>query len=264
MARRFRRLAVAVLAVALLGITFAGCSSSPPLSANQVLARAINNMLAWKSYKYSGSSTMLVPSDTRLNNNSSFTTSLVASPNGALDGHMVVESPSYSYETYSFNGNEYTRVFGSDWQRVARGATDPGYGMVTADARKIIASFASLVEDVKMDKETSDEYTVSMVMGEKYRAGAAAIAGTLASTVPASGSSKATMMSLVIGRKDLQPRRVYMSDSQTLEAPPSRIRILTRGTYSQVDKPVDVTPPAAALSAPEVSAQQAPRTQQPQ
>jgi hypothetical protein len=265
MARWARRLAAAVLALVMFALLIAGCSRSPSYSAREVLGRAIGNMLAWKSYRYTGSSTMLVAGDPRLNSNSSFVTDLVKKPNGALDGHMVVESPGYSYETYSYNGNEYTQVFGSEWQRVAKGAADPGYGMVTADARKIIASFADLVEDVRIVRQTPGSCEISMVMGEKYRAGAAAIVGSAVATAPSSASgSGATRMRLIIDRKDFQPTRVWMSQSQELSQGPSRVTIETTGRYSRVNESVDITPPTAALGAPAVTAGQAPATQQPQ
>jgi len=184
--------------------------------------------------------------------------------NAALDGHMVVKSDSYSYETYSYKGTEYTRVAGQDWCRSEKGASDPGYGMVTAGARRIIARFSDLVEDVRFTRQTVDEYTVTMLMGKKYYDGARAIAGTGGTHATGSAAAGETRMTLVIGRGDLRMRSVIMTDAKAAGGSTPAVTIVTRGAYSDFNKPVDIRPPAEALRSREVGAEVAPPTRQDQ
>jgi hypothetical protein len=177
---------------------------------------------------------------------------------------MVVKSPSYSYETYSYNGVEYTRIKGRDWYRVAPGATNAGYGMVSLGSRKVIAQFADLAEDVRFTGETRDDYTVSLVMGERYHTGAAAIAGSsLQEMGSAASAGRDTAMTVVVSKKDMRIKRVVMKDATAPEGVAS-VTIKTAGNYSAFDSPVDVEPPAEALRAPAVDASEAYPTQQPQ
>lgn len=235
----------AIVLVAVASFLLAGCASAPKLSAKQVLERSVADLLALKTYTYKGTSSMRVPSDPRLDSDSTFLTVLAQNGKGGLDGHMVVQSPSYSYETYGYRGTEYTRVKGADWTRVARG---DDYGMVSTDARRIIAEFAELVEDVKIESETASTYTVSMVMGEKYRRGAAAVAGTPPVSTPAAAEGAGgTKMSIVVGKKDLRMRSVFMSDTSSASGDAPAVTIVTKGTYSHFNEPTDITPPPEAL-----------------
>jgi len=239
----------------------AGCA--PPevaLGARQVLARAVDNLVSLQSYRYRGTSTMTAAGDARLDSKASFDTVLQQNRSGGLDGHMVVKSSGYSYETYSWSGTEYTRVEGAGWTRAAKGEAEPGYGMVSTDARQIITRFADLVEGVKFTGRAPGYWTVAMTMGEKYRSGAAAIAGAPA----ASGAGRNTEMTLTISKKDFTMRTVVMKDASEASGSAPAITIVTRGTYSAFNDPTDLRPPAAAFEAPLVSAQEAPPTQQPQ
>lgn len=258
-ARLLRTGMVLVLtAVMLVALLLAGCgdASSGGLSPREILSRAVAGLLALKSYRYLGTSSLSVSGDPRLSSSARFETFLEQNDSGGLDGHMVVKSPSYSYETYSYRGVEYTRVEGEDWVRVDRKA-DPGYGMVSADARRIIASFAELVDDVRIEKETSSDYTISMVMGDRYYEGAAAL-------VPGTGGHDAsegtTTMTLVVRKKDMSIESGVMRSETPTEA--GTTSNVTEGTYSDFDSPVDIKPPPEALEAPLVDESEAPETQQ--
>jgi hypothetical protein len=259
------RITLCCLVLLLLSVVLsAGCSSEAKLSAREVLRRSVENLLALKSYHYGGTSSMTAAGDPRLDNEATFETVLKLNVGGALDGHMVVKSPTYSYETYSYDGVEYARVKGGAWYRVERGATTPGYGMVSLGSRKIIAQFADLAEDVRLTGETGNTYTVSLVMGEKYHTGAAAIAGTsLQEMGSAASAGRDTDMTLVVGKKDMRIRRVVMTDAKEPGGVAS-VTTKTAGNYSDFDAPVDVVPPPEALNAPPVDASEAAPTQQPQ
>lgn len=261
-----RKAAIAFLLVAVLAslIPLAGCSIDGGASAQvkptaqNVLGRAIDDFVSWKSYRYSGTSRLTVSGDARLTNVGRFDIHLEKNGAGAMDGHMVVDSEGGgSYETYSCRGTEYTRLEGQDWYRVDRGSVDDGYGMVSAEARRIIEDFARLVEDVRFGPETADAYTVSFVMGQKYRSGAAAIAGH-----GSPGTSKDITMTLTVDRKTMRMTGVVMEDANGAPESGRTVSITTRGNYSEINGPVDITPPAEALSAPMVNPEEAPPTQQ--
>ncbi len=252
---------ILLIVAGLVALFLTGCSGAAALSARQVLAKSVANLLALKSYRYEGVSSLRVAKDPRLDNESRFRTTLVQNQRGGLDGHMVVESPGYSYETYSLDGKEYTLVEGCGWTKVER---PPGYGMVSTDARRIIARFAELVEDVRMVGQTSGEYTISMVMGEKYRRGAAALVGAGVYTPGKDGSGCDTTMTLVVGRADMRIVSSSMNDSRAAEGEMPAITITTHGTYSDFNRPFSVKPPAEALNAVQVSEEEAPATRQPQ
>lgn len=249
----------ACLALLIVIALTCGCSSTPRLSARQILERAVDDLLGLETYVYSGTSSLKVNDDPRLDNKAEFRTVLVRNDRGGLDGHMVVESPDYSYETYGYDGSEYTKVEGGGWTRVTRG---DGYGLVSTDARRIISEFADLVEDVKITSQTSDDYTVSLVMGDKYSSGAASIAGSVASTPSSAAGKGETSMTLVVGKDDLRFKSVRMVDRSPSDGSTPAFEIVTEGTYTRFDEPADIKPPPDALSAAEVSAQEAPPVNQ--
>jgi hypothetical protein len=145
----------------------APATSADGKTAVQVLGLAVKNMLAWKSYRYSGISRLTVGTNTALSNQNSFDTVLVQNDQGGLDGHMVVPG---SYESYTWRGNTYTRPAGKGWEK--KPGKGDGHGMVSRQARQVIARFAELCEQVKFEKVTADAYVVSLVMGPRYYAGA--------------------------------------------------------------------------------------------
>ena len=241
-------------------VLLAGCAPVMQLSAKQVLERSVANLLALKCYRYRGTSSMRVAADARLDNDASFDTMLVQNGEGGLDGHMVVKSPGYSYETYSYGGTEYTRVSGSGLTHTVRGS---GYGMVSTGARRVVAEFAALVDDIKMEAETARDFTISMVMGEKYRLGAVAISAAVnLSGQSAGGSSGGTRMTLVVGKDDLRIKSVIMSVTLCTAGTTPDVTITTRGIYSDFNRPAGIEPPPAALNSPEVSAGSAPAIRQ--
>jgi len=166
----FERAAVAVAAaLAAFSLLFAaGCAVDEGLKLTPalVLARSVEELLSLKSYRYSGTTSLDIAGRPELDNKAA------SNGGGALDGHMVVDSPGGSYETYTRDGVRYTRVEGSDWYRVEG---DPG--MVSANARRVIARFADLVDNCALESQTAHDYTISFSMGEKYRLGASAIVG---------------------------------------------------------------------------------------
>lgn len=257
--RRVTTVCLAALAALVLA---SGClPAARALSPRQVLSRAVDNLVALNSYRYRGTSSIKVAGDRRLDSTSRFDTALARNGTGGLDGHMVVTSTGYSYETYSYRGWEYTRLKGAGWTRTARGTTDAGYGMVSAGARKIIARFADLVDDVKVESVTPGSYTISMSMGDRYYQGAAAIAGA-----PAGGAGVArdTEMILTISSKDFTMTGVVMKDARVHSGSTPAVSIVTRGSYSELNRPASVEPPAEALQAPVVSPADAPPVRQPQ
>ncbi len=254
-APRFVAPGVALVLAVVLGL--GGCAGRPAaeMSARQVLESAVENLLSLKSYRYAGSSTMTVEGDPRLDSTSEFVTLLELNGEGALDGHMIVESeePGGSYETYSYEGVEYTRVEGGEWTATTGGSKGEGYGMVSAGARAIIASFAELAEDVRFSGETDESYIVSLTMGEKYRRGAAAISGPDAaaevSETGGEGSARKTSMALTVSKTSLRITGAVMTDSTADVQGLGTITVITRSSYSMFDRPVDVVPPPEALEA---------------
>ena len=217
-------------------------------TAVQVLDRAVKNMLAWKSYRYSGISRLTVGTNTSLSNQGTFDTILVQNNQGGLDGHMVVPG---SYETYTWQGNDYTRQQGKGWEK--KPGKGEGHGMVSRKARQVIARFAELCEQVKFEKVTADAYVVSLVMGRRYYEGAEKIfypAGRAAHQgQPADFSKMKTMMTLTIDRKTLHMVKVVMVDAKIEPAVGGWITTTTIAAYSGFDKPFDITPPPEALQA---------------
>jgi hypothetical protein len=253
-------IAVALVAFLMALTPAAGCGGpGMELSAREVLSHAVEDLLSLSAYRYEGTSEMRFEDDPRLDTTASFETVLVKADNGALDGYMKVDSAGYSYETYSFRGVEYTLAGESGWIRVDREKAAPGYGMVSAGARRIIGEFADLVSDVRFESETPGEYTVSMVMGDRYREGAAAIAGISPSASPGSGDIR---MVVVVSKGDLRLRSVWMEDAKPADGDMPAVTTVTSGTYSAFNEPVDVSPPPQALNAPEVDPADAPPTRQ--
>jgi hypothetical protein len=184
-----------------------------------------------------------------LNSMSEFDTVLEQNGQGGMDGHMVVTSNSGagSYETYSYRGTEYTRIEGGDWYRVEKGTG--GYGMVSSEARRIIAEFANLAEDVRFEGETDSEYIISMVMGQNYFEGTAEIGGTDPNN-PGSNGIKDITMIITVDKKSFNMTGISMTDSTPASADTPGITIVTEGTYSEFNEPVDLEPPPEALNAP--------------
>ena len=258
-------LAFCFVLILVLFAACAGCSQGEKLTPQQVLQRSVDSLLALKSYLYGGTSRLTVAGDKRLDSKATFTTALQLNESGGLDGHMVVKSPGYSYETFAYRGSEYTRVKGGDWYRVDRSSSDKGYGMVSAEARRIIARFADLAEDVRFAGETGSEYQVSLVMGDRYRQGAAAIAGSAAqSSAPAASNGGGAKRTLVIDKNSMRIKRVVMNDARAASSKAPAVTFLTDATYSAYDSPVDIVPPQEALDAPAVSSENAYPVQQPQ
>jgi hypothetical protein len=252
--------ALTALAMAALGTLalFAGCGGGVAgPSARQVLQRGVDNLMSARSYRYTGTSELDFEGRPELNNKSRFEVDLEINDAGALDGHMVVDSKAKggSYETYTCQGSEYTSVEGGDWTRADRGGSGGGYGMVSADARAVIARFADLAEDVRFAGTSPDSYVVALRMGDRYSRGAAAIAGTglpggTVSPGPGAGKGKNTTMTLTVSRKTFRFTAVVMKDTTTGDPRIGDMTMVTRGTYSRFDKPVDITPPPEALAAP--------------
>lgn len=251
---------VACLAFSLALAPGCGGGVKEGLSAQQVLARSVEALLALKSYHDDGTSSLTVAGGPNLNNKAVFDTWLAVNPQGALDGHMVVKSPSYSYETYTSNGNQYTRIKGGEWTRVDK-TGQPGSGMVSAGARRIIAQFADLAEDVRFTGETGRTYTVSLTMGRKYYEGAAAISGA---GVANEADDKDTRMTLTVDKKTMRIVKVTMNDAKAATGKTPAVKIVTVGSYSGFDQPVDIEPPPEARAACQVSESEAPPTLQPQ
>lgn len=256
-----RQIAWAILVMAVLSTLalFGGCGGNggAGLSARQVLDRGVHNLVSLKSYRYAGTSELTFERRPVLNNKSKFVVDLKLNDAGALDGHMVVDSAAKgsSYETYTYRGNEYTRVEGGDWTRTARDGSGGGYGMASADARAVIARFADLAEDLRFEGTSPDSYVVALTMGEKYSEGAASIMGTdllggRASSGLEAGKGNHTTMTLTVSRKTFHFTAVVMKDTTTGTPQVGCMMTVTRGTYSRLDKPVDITPPPEALAAP--------------
>lgn len=217
-------------------------------TAVQVLGLAVKNMLAWKSYRYSGISRLTVGTNTSLSNQGTFDTILVQNSQGGLDGHMVVPG---SYETYTWQGNDYTRQAGKSWEK--KPGKGEGHGMVSRKARQVIARFAELCEQVKFEKVTADAFVISLVMGRRYYEGAEKTfypAGRSAHQgQPADFSKMKTTMTLTIDRKTLCMVKVVMVDAKNAPAVGGWITTTTIAAYSDFGKHFDITPPPEALQA---------------
>jgi len=231
----------------------------PHMTAHKALAISIEKFMKWKSYRYRGTSVMTVSGRPELSNTGSFDTRLAVNEDGAVDGHMAVESPGGSHETCVYERIVYHRLKGGEWSRSARGVGDPGTGIVSRTSRRIIAAFADLVEDVRFVRVTDDEYVVACTMGEKYNAGARRIAGGAAhrheQAVPGTGAppAKGTVMRLTIDRKTMELKRSWMKASQDTCTEAGTVTTVTDGTYTEINRPQDVKPPAEALKAPETA-----------
>lgn len=217
-------------------------------TAVEVLDLAVKNMLAWKSYRYSGIARLTVGTNTSLSNQNSFNTVLVQNGQGGLDGHMVVPG---SYESYTWRGNDYTRPAGKGWEKKpGKGA---GHGMVSRQARQVIARFAALCEQIKFEKVTADAYVVSLVMGRRYYEGAEKIFYPRGRAShqghPADFSKLRTAMTLTIDRKTLCMVKVLMVDAKAEPSVGGWITTTTIGAYTDFNKPFDITPPPEALQA---------------
>lgn len=221
------------------------------LTAQQVLERTIDDFISLDSYRYRGTSRMTIPGNEDLDSESRFDTVLQKNEQGAMDGHMTVtsEQTGGSYETYSWRGTEYTRPEGGEWYRVDRSDEGEGYGMVTLDARRVIAEFAELVEDVKLEEETDSEYVISMVMGEGYFRGAGLIADGGQDGSGSGGNAEITM-TLTVDKRTLRMLRASMISIAPATANASAVTVVTRSTYSEFNEPMDVEPPPEALNAP--------------
>lgn len=222
-----------------------------------MLQRGVDNLISLKSYRYAGTSELTFEGCPELNNKSNFVVDLRLNDAGVLDGHMVVDSRAQggSYETYTYRGSEYSRAEGGDWTRAARVGSGGGYGMVSADARAVIARFADLAEDLRFEGTSPDSYVVALTMGDNYYKGAAAMAptsllGGTASSGLEAGKGKHTTMTLTVSRKTFHFAAVVMKDTTTGTPQVGDMTTVTRGTYSRFDEPVDITPPPEALAAP--------------
>ncbi len=229
----------------------------PDMTAQKALAISIEKFMKWKSYRYRGTSVMTISGRPELSNTGSFDTRLAVNEDGAVDGHMTVESPGGSYETCVYKRIVYHRLKDGEWSRSSGGAGDPGTGIVSLTSRRIIAAFADLVEDVRFVRVTNDEYVVTCAMGEKYNAGARRIAGGASHShekaSPGAGTAplKGTVMHLTIDRKTMELKRAWMKASQDTGTEAGTVTTITDGTYSEINMPQDVKPPTEALTAPE-------------
>lgn len=264
-----RNLAAIITMLGLSCAVVAGCGAPAAQvpTARQVLDRAVENLVALDSYRYVGSSRLEIEGMPELTNVAKFDTTLAQNGTGALDGHMVVTaSGGGSYETYTVQGVEYTKLEGGNWYRVDRGGSGSGAGMVSADARKIITAFGGLVDEIRLTEVTPDNYVVSMKMGERYANGANAIVnpgGAASSHVGLDASSgKDTTMSLTVDRETFRLKRVVMSDTSEGVSGVGPVTIITDGEYSAQNEPVDITPPPEALNSPFVDPGEAAPTQQ--
>lgn len=234
--------------IALTAVSGCATNTAANLSAQQVLERSVADMLSWKSYRYKGTSELIVATNAQLNNKSNFTTDLVRNEKGALDGHMVVDAPGYSYETYTRDGMEYTRVKDGAWEK--RELPGAGPGMVSADSRRIIAAFGDLVDDIKLDGEGSGDLKLSFVMGDKYKKGAAAIVGSAEGTgnnpVPGlameAADWNAILMTLTLERDTLRVTGVWTKSSSPATEKTPAVSTVTEGTFTRINEPVDIEP----------------------
>lgn len=236
-------------------------ANTPSQPAKQVLERTVEKLLSLKSYRYRGTTELIIQGQPDLNNTATFDTTLVQNDSGGLDGHMVVDAEGGgSYETYSYDGIEYTRMEGEGWYRVNRGSSESGYGMVSQGARRIIAEFADLAEDVRCEGETAEDYSLSLRMGDRYCRGAAEIAGTGHSR--GTSAPKDTTMTICVDKKTMCMKSATMKDSGGGSNGIPSVTTITKGTYSEFNEPVDITPPPEAQSAPFKDPEDAPSTQQ--
>ncbi len=232
-------------------------ADSPGMTAQKALAISIDKFMKWKSYRYRGTSAMSISGRPELSNTGSFDTRLSVNEDGAVDGHMTVESPGGSYETCVYRRIVFHRLKDGEWSRSTRSVNDRGTGIVSLTSRRIIAAFADLVEDVRFVRVTDDEYVVTCTMGEKYNAGARRIAGGAGhrheQAFPGAGAPpvKGTVMHLTIDRKTMELKRAWMKASQDTGTEAGTVTTVTDGTYTEINRPQDVKPPAEALKAPE-------------
>lgn len=247
------------LALAVISVT-SGCGAGAEarLAPREVLARAVDDMLGWKSYRYSGSSKLEFEENHALDSESSFDTELAQNGEGALDGHMVVRSasPGGSYETYFFDGVEYTRVEGGSWQRVLK--DEKGAGMVSAQARQLISMFGDVVDDARFEREDDESYALSFSLGEKYMRAAHSLEGSSHAADPASSPASggyldencSITMTLTIRKKTLRMTGVSFTSKSTASSGSPGVTVVTTGTYTAINKPVTINPPYDALNAP--------------
>ena len=229
-------------------------NASPDMTPVKALDSATQNLLKLKSYRYSGTSEMIIEGRPELSGKGTFDTRLSINNEGALDGHMIVSQPGYSYETYSYRNMNYTRIKGGEWYRESPGSKKPGQGMVSLQARRIIAKFAELAEEVKFDRVTDEEYVISLKMGPKYYAGAKKI-------VPAEKPShkhdddrkdqagRDTRIIVTVDRKSMHFVRILMTDITYNATLKGKITVITDALYSEFNKPVDIMPGPDVLRA---------------
>lgn len=238
-----------------------GADKADEPTAREVLRETVEDLLSLKSYRYKGTSEMIFSENPELNNEGTFDTLLVLNSDGALDGHMVVKAPGSSYETYTYNGIEYTKVEGGEWYKVTPKPGQEAKGMVTSTARTIIAGFADLVEDVRFTAESPDYYVVSLTMGKKYYEGAKKIAGAESSAPSGDGdeqaesgddTNKKTVMTIYVDKDTMRIKKATMKDTSTATGLDGTITTKSKGTYSEFNKKFDIMPPPEALNAPEM------------
>ncbi len=229
----------------------------PDMTAQKALAVSVEKFMKWKSYRYRGTSKLTISGRPELSNSGSFDTRLRVNDEGAVDGHMVVESPGGSYEAYTHKRISYRKLKGGEWSRNSRSAKVHGAGMVSLTARKIIAAFADLVEYVSFISVTDDEYVITCTMGQKYEAGARRIAGgrthnhEKGSPGTDNPPAKGTVMHITIDRNTMEMKRVWMKAGQDTGTDVGTVTTITEGTYTEINSPQDVKPVAEALNAPE-------------
>jgi len=244
---------VTLLAAVLVGCGGSGASGetsgAEDLTAEQVLQRSVEQFMSLTSYRYRGTSSMSVAGNDALSSESEFDTLLVKNDQGGMDGHMVVTSKggSGSYETYSYHGTGYTRLEGEEWYRVEDGAG--GSGLVSPEARRIVAEFATLVEDVSFVDETDSEYIISMVMGQAYFDGAAEIVGA-DPTATGFDEAREITMTITVDKETFNMTDATMTQATEATADTPAVTVVTQGTYSEFNEPVDLQPPPEALNAP--------------
>jgi hypothetical protein len=217
----------------------------PGLPAQEALTRGVADFMRWKSWRFRGTSIFTISSMPELSNYGTFDTRLVVTPSGAVDGHMSVQaSGGGSYEQYTRGGSGYLKTENGEWTKQPAGG---GGGLVSLAARRVIAAFAELVEDVRYTDYTETEYVIACVMGAKYAAGAARLVG---SGAHAHGPAKKTQVRVTLDRQSCRFTRIWMLDSQTNADVRGVIATETDGSYSEIDGPQAISPPAEALGAP--------------
>lgn len=233
----------------------APAAQEPDITARQALASSIEKFMKWKSYRYRGTSKLVISGHPGLSNSATFDTRLRVNGEGGVDGHMVVKAPAGgSYEEYSRKRITYRKIEGGEWERNSSRKGTYGAAMVSLTARRIIAAFAELVEDVRFIRVTAGEYEIACTMGEKYSAGARKIAGTgtheHTAPVPGGKPSKGSVMHITVDRKTLEMKRIWMKAEEYNQHLKGTVATITDGTYTEINEPQDIEPVPEALNAP--------------